>query len=68
MGAVIRFPGRRDFYDRHDRPDESICLRCFLTVQGSRWESLEEAKLEHKKLCPLAGSPAIRLPSVSRQL
>ena len=49
---ISHLAGRRDYYDRDDRSDNNICLRCFLTVQGSRWESPEEAKLEHKKLCP----------------
>jgi hypothetical protein len=51
VGTTIPISEPRDFYDRNDKPNESICLRCFLTVRGSRWESLEAAKREHKTAC-----------------
>jgi hypothetical protein len=61
MGAVLAFTNPHDYYDRDDKQDESICLRCFGTVRGSRWESLAESKLGHKLLCSQRDRPLIQL-------
>jgi hypothetical protein len=68
MGAASALSDPQDFYDRDDRPGESICLRCLLTVRGSRRIPLEEAKLEHRIVCAFKERSPIRVPRPSKQI
>ncbi len=43
---------REDFHHRPEKPQESICMFCFLTVRASKPELLANAELNHRRECP----------------
>lgn len=43
--------GKREFHRRPDRPEESICLSCFLTVRAAKPRRLEDAEDAHRRVC-----------------
>ena len=42
---------KREFHRRLDKPRESICLACFLTVKAVKSQRLEDAEETHRKAC-----------------